>query len=343
MYSESDIEGAVTAGILSPETARAFRNHVAAGRFAPAVDEEHFRLLTGFNDIFVSIAICLLLAAVAQIGGSIALALGGSLVAAVGWGLAEYFTRRRRMALPSIVLLLAFVGGIAATMIGLLVHIEPHLQDRASAGVAAGIALVTAAAAWLHWKRFAVPITVAAGALAVVGVVVALALAAAPGLKAALYPLLLIAGVAVFALAMRWDMSDPERRTRRSDVAFWLHLAAAPLIAHPMFQMLGVFHADVEIGTALVVVALYLAFGFVALAVDRRALLVSSLIYVLYAMYAVFRSAGAVELSSAFTALVIGSALLTLSAFWHPMRRIVVGALGPLGNRLPPVPTMVAA
>ena len=35
---------------------------------------------------------------------------------------------------------------------------------------------------------------------------------------------------------------------------------------------------------------------------DRRALLVSGLAYVLYAMYALFRSAGAVELSSALTA-----------------------------------------
>ena len=47
---------------------------------------------------------------------------------------------------------------------------------------------------------------------------------------------------------------------------------------------------------------------------DRRALLVSSLAYVLFALYALFKQAGAVELSAAFTALVIGSALLLLSA-----------------------------
>ena len=80
-----------------------------------------------------------------------------------------------------------------------------------------------------------------------------------------------------------------------------------------------------------------------ALSVDRRALLVSSLAYVLYAMYSLFHSAGAVELAWAFTALAIGSALLTLSAFWHPMRRIVVNTLGNLGNRLPPVGTLVPA
>ena len=119
--------------------------------------------------------------------------------------------------------------------------------------------------------------------------------------------------------------------------------AAAPLIAHPIFQMLGVFDAEVTVATALVVVALYLAFAFVALAIDRRALLVSGLGYVLYAMISLFRTAGAVELSWALTAFVIGSALLTLSAFWHPMRALVVGMLGDVGRRLPPTATPVAA
>jgi hypothetical protein len=35
--------------------------------------------------------------------------------------------------------------------------------------------------------------------------------------------------------------------------------------------------------------------------------------------------------------------LLTLSAFWPAMRRVVVGLLGGLGQRLPPVGTLVAA
>jgi hypothetical protein len=87
---------------------------------------------------------------------------------------------------------------------------------------------------------------------------------------------------------------------------------------------------------AAVVIALYVGFALVALAVDRRALLVSSLVYVLWAMYTLFESTGAVELSAALTGLVIGSALLMLSAFWQPMRRGVVGLLGGLGDNLPP-------
>lgn len=350
MYSEQDLVGAVQAGAISPQAAEALRAHVATLRQAPTVDEEQFRLLTGFNDIFVAIAAALLLAAVGWIGGTIWAPLAGAAVAAAAWGLAEYFTRQRRMALPSILLLIAFVGGVAGTFGGLIADnayalgkwIEGLSESEnvrvAVAGlIAAVVAAITAGGAWLHWRRFMVPITVAAGAVAVVAVVLSLVVGLVPPARDALLPLVLLAGIGMFAFAMRWDMSDRERRTRRSDVAFWLHLAAAPMIAHSVFHMLGVFENTIGTGTAIVVIALYVAFALVALAVDRRALLVSSLAYVLFALVSLFRTAGAVELSAAFTGLVIGSALLLLSAFWHKMRVLVVGWTGTLAQKLPPV------
>lgn len=343
MYSESDLEGAVAAGVIPQSTADAFRQHIAAMRVAPAVDEESFRLLTGFNDIFVAIAIALLLTSIGWLGGWVKTGLGGLGVAVAAWALAEYFTRVRRMALPSIILLLAFAGGVAATMVGTLVDINPDWSDQTNALIATGIAVVTGGATWLHWKRFMVPITVAVGAASGVAALVALYVAVTHVSEDGIFPLVLIGGIGTFALAMWWDGSDLTRTTRRSDVAFWLHLAAAPMIAHSVFHMLGVFQGQIGVAQALIVMALYLVFAFIALAIDRRALLVSSLAYVLYALSMLFRQAGAVELSMAFTAFVIGSALLTLSAFWHPMRRAVIGTLGNLGNRLPPVQMPVAA
>ena len=112
MYSETDIESAVIAGVLSTDAANALRTHVASQRVTPLVDEENFRLLTGFNDIFVSIAGVLLLVGASWIGGTLHPAVGAAAVAALAWGLSEYFTRIRRMALPSILFLLGFVGGI---------------------------------------------------------------------------------------------------------------------------------------------------------------------------------------------------------------------------------------
>jgi hypothetical protein len=146
----------------------------------------------------------------------------------------------------------------------------------------------------------------------------------------------LMLGVGVFLFAMWWDGSDRSRITRRSDVAFWLHLLAAPMIVHPVFALLGLNDGSASIGEGLLVILLYVALGVTALAIDRRALLVSALAYVLFALQAMFREFGAVELNVALTALVIGSALLLLSAFWHQARAAIVRPLPEsLRNRLP--------
>lgn len=343
MYSESDLQSAVSAGALSHEAAESFRAHAAGLRSAPVADEEHFRLITGFNDIFVTIAAVLLLVAAAGIGHAIAPGIAGVLVAGAAWMLAEFFTAKRRMALPSIVLLLAFVGGVAAIPINYLAETEVHVSDAAGVMIGAGIGLLSAGAAWVHWRRFMVPITVAAGAAGIA--VTAVALVVMAWMKATggtdaepiLLPLLFASGLGIFAYAMRWDMSDPARETRRSDVAFWLHLLAAPMIAHPLFHWLGVSEGqNIGLAAAVGVLAIYVAMGVVALAVDRRALLVSALAYVLVALTWLFDQFGMVELNVALTGLVIGSALLTLSAFWSPIRGKVVGQMpGWVRERIP--------
>ena len=97
MYSETDLQSAVAAGALTPQAADALRAHVADLRQSPMADEEQFRLITGFNDIFVSIAAILFLTGCAWVGGSVTPWLGAALVTASAWGMAEFFTARRRM------------------------------------------------------------------------------------------------------------------------------------------------------------------------------------------------------------------------------------------------------
>jgi len=250
------------------------------------------------------------------------------------------------MALPSIVLLLSFVGGVLASVGFLLVQIigpdRINDQNQALAATIGGVsAAVAAAAAWLHWRRFHVPITVAAGAAAVAGIFLAMVFAVVQpdnnkSAQDIILGFVLLLGIGMFLFAMWWDSSDRARITRRSDVAFWLHLLAAPMIAHPIFTLMGLNNGTVGIGEALVVVGLYILFGLTALAVDRRALLVSALAYVLYALTELFKQFGAVELNVALTALVIGSALLLLSAYWHQARRLIVTRLpANLQARLP--------
>jgi hypothetical protein len=355
MYSQNEIDEAVAAGAITANSANSLRSFIEGQRALPTPDEEQFRLITGFNDIFVAIAGAILLFAVGFIGqwigqrtgsaldGDGPSYLGPLLVAATSWGLALFFTAKRRMALPSILLLLTFVGGVFATSaaaLGLMVG-APTLEDneRAVALIVAASAAAAAAGAWLHWKRFRVPITVAAGAAAVAGVTVALiasAIGDVPNIETIVLGTTLVLGIATFLFAMWWDSSDRARLTRRSDVAFWLHLLAAPMIVHPIFTLLGLNDGTATIGEGLVVILLYVILGLTAVAIDRRALLVSALAYVLYALNQLFEQFGAVELNVALTALVIGSALLMLSAFWHQARALVVRPLPPgLKDRLP--------
>jgi hypothetical protein len=356
MYSQQEIDDAVAAGAVDAKAADALRAHIAGQRATAIPDEEQFRLLTGFNDIFVAIAAAILLFSVGWIGQSAGDAAGLVVendgpsflaplaVAGTAWALALFFTARRRMALPSIMLLLAFViGTFLATGFALTDLIGPDRfeNDNVVGGiVAAASGLVAAGAAWLHWRNFRVPITVAAGAAAVAALITALVVAAVGPNEEALRDIVLtstlVLGVGVFLFAMWWDGSDRERLTRRSDVAFWLHLLAAPMIVHPIFTLLGLNDGNATIGEGLIVVALYVAIGVTALAIDRRALLVSALAYVLWALSDLFERFGAVELNVALTALLIGSALLLLSAFWHQARVRIVRLLpGDLQARLP--------
>lgn len=355
MYSQQELDDAVASGVLSAEAADALRAHIERQRSTAIPDEEQFRLITGFNDIFVSIAAAILLFAVGWIGqraGELAgLAIDGEgpsfvgplAIAATSWALALFFTARRRMALPSILLLLSFVIGVFATSIFALVlgiGADSVNNNEPLGGLLAAMSgAIAAAAAWLHWRRFRVPITVAAGAAAVASIAVGLLVAALPNVDEArnvILGLVLVLGIGIFLFAMWWDSSDRARLTRRADVAFWLHLLAAPMIVHPIFTLLGLNDGNANLGEGLVVILLYLAMGVTALAIDRRALLVSALAYVLWALADLFKRFGAVELNVALTALVIGSALLLLSAFWHQARGAIVRPLpNGLKDRLP--------
>src|SRR3954469_15109732 len=179
MYSQQDLDDAVASGAITAEAADALRAHIEKQRSTVIPDEEQFRLITGFNDIFVSIAAAILLFAVGWIGQSIGQSTGLAIdvrgptfiaplfIGATAWGLALYFTAKRRMALPSILLLLAFVGGVFATAgltLGTAVGLDALDNNPTMGGIlAAASGAIAATAAWLHWRQFRVPITVAAG------------------------------------------------------------------------------------------------------------------------------------------------------------------------------------
>ncbi|MCX7302779.1 MAG: hypothetical protein NTV73_00355 [Hyphomicrobiales bacterium] len=343
--SADTLDRAVAQGVLTVQQVDLLHSLERTGAPASAAetqDDESFRFIGGFSDIFVTIGLVLFLGALSYFSSGAAGGAGTSFaVALASWLLAEYFTRRRRMALPSIVLLLIFAGSTFITVADLYPDSRNDaffFQRYLDAGWPAFVAgLATAAATAVHYWRFRVPITIAAGAAALAAAIVGLFFALEPDLAAtATMPLVLLCGLATFALAMRFDLSDPGRQTRRTDIAFWLHMLAAPLIVHPLLKGLT-GDGDMDTASALSILAIFMVLAFVALVVDRRAILVSGLAYAGYAFGSLIVKAGLSDGVVPLTMLVLGALVLLLSAGWHALRRALLGLLpAALVRRLAP-------
>ncbi|MDK9695908.1 MAG: hypothetical protein OEL76_05935 [Siculibacillus sp.] len=316
-FDEEDLAAAVAAGVLPAASAEAFVTFVEGRRVAaPRADEEEVRFVTSFNDIFVTLGILLLAGGLAFVVGRGRPGLAAAAVALLAWGLSELFSRRWRMAFPSIALTALLVGaaGVAGTFAGDVAGMK---------NLAAIVGAATAfAVGWVHWRRFGVPISVAAATAGAGIMVLALLQAVAPGFfdahrDAVLLPL----GLVVFALAMWWDASDRERRTRRTDVAFWLHLLASPLIVHPAISIAGIDLDSIGVGEAGFVLALFVVIAFVALVVDRRALLVSGLLYLGVSIGVLIeRSGWTPSVGAPLTVGVVGAVILVIAVGWRPLR-----------------------
>jgi hypothetical protein len=319
MYSDDDLNTAVKQGIFSETDVETFRRRIAENNASSIADEEIFKLIGGFNDIFIVIACGLLLFSSFSVLESVNVSLAYLIFAVLSWGLAEFFVLKRKMALPAIMLLIAFIGGVAGFSHSLL-----PLTSELGAMMAASLSAV---AAYVHWQRFSVPITVAVAVAALVGLIVSLLSTIIPEIEKVLSPVLFMCGLSVFAFAMVWDSADTSRVSYRSDVAFWLHLLAAPLIIHPIFTGLDILKGDESLMNMILVVALYLLLTFVSMCIDRRVLMVSSLMYVIYALSGLIDRYGVIGSGFAFTCVLMGAMLLLLSAYWHRVRARLVSLL----------------
>ena len=344
MISDDGLRLAVERGLLTPDQVAGLREleQERASAGAEPQDPEAFRFITGFADVFVTIGIALFLGAVAWFVQRLdSETLTAAVVAGLAWALAEFFTRRRRMALPSIVLLVVWTAAVfvtLATILGGLIE-GANAEPADVAGPLAAAALGAAAGAAAHFWRFRVPITVAAGYAALAGAALGSLAAIAPEfVEQARNFLLLVCGLGAFALAMRFDLADRQRTTRRTDMAFWLHLLAAPLIVHPLVLVVfGPEQAREGVAPAVGLLALFAFLAVVALLVDRRALLVSGLAYAGWALSNLLRGSGIQDETVPATLLVLGALVLLLSAGWRPIRAAVLSrSPAALANRLPP-------
>lgn len=324
MYTEEDLNNAIKQDIFNQSAVDNFRQFTATNKNTNRVDEENFKLISSFNDIFVVIACLLLLFSAGWWLNSIQEGSGYIAFPIIAWGLGEIFIRNKKMSLPAIVLLIAFIGGIFSLSTHFLSFSFTTADNLGNLTIAASLSTL---GAYLHWLRFKVPITVAAGTVSLIGFLITLIFFNFPAAENYISPILLAFGVLTFIWAMFWDYADIDRVTHKSDIAFWLHLVSAPLIVHPVFKMLGLLDGNAGIGVLISVVVLYIFISLLSIAIDRRAFMVSSLAYVLYAISNILKTYGDISYNFALTGVLIGATLLLLSAYWHQTRKIILSLL----------------
>jgi hypothetical protein len=357
VLSDDDLEAAVGAGVLTQDKADALRTFAAGRRPADSAqhaDEEQFRFIRGFNDLFFAIGVVLLGGGIAGLAASVESTILYGIAAVVMWGLAELLVRRMRLVLPGIVIVLFFVAfvALAVPLADLLVHV-PHwttadetsqiyslgkLLFNGPPDVVAIKATFMALSAAIFYARFRFPFALL---LIAVGTVLASALTASHFLSAdseLSRLLLLICGVVTFACAMRFDLSDRLRVTRRTDCAFWLHLLAAPLIVHPLIGLVTKNMLALDTFAAIMIVVIAILLAVVALIIDRRALLVSALTYLGGVIaYTLSRTTSGSSTTMIATLVILGAIILAIGVAWAPLRRSVMAALPTrVANRLPP-------
>jgi hypothetical protein len=373
MLQQEDLDAAVAEGILTEAQVAALSDLALRRerqRIAELGNEERFRFMRGFNDFFFAVGVVLVgttmlyFSSVSLTSPSNAYAISNSLArhlvtALVMWGLAELLVRHMRLVLPGILLAVFFVLAVARAIPidawwpanGMTLTTSPLASLMIGSGGGQPIeanalrGMIAALAALSFYVRFRFPFALL---LVAGGLVYAIALAATLAMNAAAEPVvLLVCGLGVFATAMDFDFSDPQRMTRRSDCAFWLHLLAAPLIVHSLMlmvtQRMGLAAiAPTSAGAATAVLAVLVVVAvltIVAVIIDRRALLVSTLVYIAgviaYAIATTGRTSETIVLP--LTLFILGVLVLTIGVGWLPLRRLLMIVVpSALARRLPP-------
>jgi hypothetical protein len=332
MLTRADLDEAVKSGIITREQLSALQDLPAkrrAARQSHALNDERFVFMKNFNEFFIALGVVLLgIGLWAAAGAFPGLAgLFPVLFIAVMWGLAEFLTRKLKFTLPSIVLAVFIVTTLAFVL-------KDSLSDSNSLLIAS---LSAALSALLFYWRFRLPFALLLLASACVASIFAIFtwLIGEPS-PLLTYALFLIAGLVVLVAAQWYDMSDRERLTRRSDCAFWLTLIAAPLIVHPIAGLIS-SGEDTTIGSNLLTIAVVVCFALVALIIDRRAFLVSSLAYLGGAMVYAFSQLGGEQNALWLTLLLMGTSVILLGVGWHRARRAVMQFVPSALARLLPV------
>lgn len=273
--------------------------------------EEPLRFIRSFGDVFISLGVVLLVIAINM------LSLSGYLyfIPVLGFVvMSEWLVRVRRLALPGIAILLAILY-----FVNRAIGFEHDNATIADLGILSFTCFV-------FYLRYRMPFSL----LPLVAGLVGIALIQI-GVKLIEHPIIFAGlGLIVFVIAMAFDVRDTERKTHLSDSAFWLHLIASPLIVHGL--MISVLFSNHEwlktIDGEIIIVGFFLIFLLIALLLDRRAILVSTQIYMIYALTQILTGQiGSTQNIVIYVLMLLGFVVIFFGTYWYKTRRFIYGFL----------------
>ncbi|MEP3345125.1 MAG: hypothetical protein ABJN34_14405 [Litoreibacter sp.] len=347
--TRDDLRAAVASGVLDEAQASKLMilSDQRQGYRANMIgDDEPFELFKGFAEIFVTVGLGLLMAGLLSLSALMGdVALVPFVALALSWSLALYFTKRRRMSLPSIALCISFALSLLALLYAVLIDdAEAHTPAKSILIGTIGMASMAA-----YYRYFKLPFSMFV--LGVFGILFMAGLVDATNAEQGLAyneltdvfdlrnkPYLavgtLIFGVCAFLSALWFDLQDPHRVSRKSASAFWLHILAAPALVNTL--VMSNYQLGGGVGTSLAVIVLAM-FTLLAVIIDRRSFLTAGLIYMGLLLASAISETGT-EWAPVITMLVLGLFVTSLGAFWTQTRAWLLGLLPsfPGKHRLPP-------
>jgi hypothetical protein len=278
--------------------------------------EEPLRFTRSFGDVFIAFGIGILIFSI----NMLELSLYEYLVPVIGFILiAEWLVRVRKLALPGM-----------AILIGILFFVHRAINIGSEQSAIWSFALI-AATSLAFYVRYKMPFSL----LPLAGALISIAILMI-GQQVLSDPIIFsILGLAVFSVAMLFDSQDTKRETHLSDSAFWLHLLASPLIVHGamLSMLLGDNNWLQAIDKEIIIVIFFIGFLLLALLLDRRAMLISTQMYMIYALIQLVQG----QFSNSqnliiYILMALGVFIIFFGTFWYRTRRLIFGFMS--GNTL---------
>ena len=316
MVSKKALHKAVEENIISAEQAESLyqidetEGIVDQGLDANACAEHKPKFMRSFGDGFIALGFLILMFSINMLDLSIYY----YFVPIIGFiAAAEWLLKIRRLVLPGM-----------AILFSLLFFVNDVMDLSGQSGLSK--LFIMAVFSFIFYLRYKLPFSLLPLSISVL-VMLILQLE----VNVLESPLVFVVfGFIIFAVAFWFDAQDTKRTSYLSDNAFWLYLLASPLIVHGFMVFIVINNLDAAwlISNQFIMLIFFILFFLLALLIDRRVILISTQLYMVYAITQFMTE----NFTDTQDKMIIGLIMLSFliiyfGAYWYKTRRILFSSM----------------